>query len=58
MTPVSRAQLASPVISSTSSSAVRLPRLKSSPARRVSWHRPEDHAHMLEDLRKAGMLEE
>ena len=22
--------------------------------RRVPWHRPEDHAHMLEGLRKAG----
>jgi len=26
--------------------------------RRVPWHRPEDHAHMLEGLRKAGMPEE
>jgi adenylate cyclase len=22
--------------------------------RRVPWHRPEDHAHMLDGLRKAG----
>jgi len=22
--------------------------------RRVPWHRPEDHAHMIEGLRKAG----
>jgi adenylate cyclase len=22
--------------------------------RRVPWHRPEDHAHMVEGLRKAG----
>ena len=26
--------------------------------RRVPWHRPEDHAHMLEGLRKAGWREE
>ena len=26
--------------------------------RRVLWHRPEDHAHMLEGLRKAGWREE
>jgi adenylate cyclase len=26
--------------------------------RRVPWHRPEDYAHMLEGLRKAGMPEE
>ena len=26
--------------------------------RRVPWHRPEDHAHMLEGLRKAGLPEE
>jgi adenylate cyclase len=26
--------------------------------RRVPWHRPEDHAHMIEGLRKAGMPEE
>jgi adenylate cyclase len=26
--------------------------------RRVPWQRPEDHAHMLEGLRKAGMPEE
>jgi len=26
--------------------------------RRVPWHRPQDHAHMLEGLRKAGMPEE
>jgi adenylate cyclase len=26
--------------------------------RRVPWHRPEDHAHMVEGLRKAGMPEE
>ena len=26
--------------------------------RRVPWHRPEDHAHMLAGLRKAGMPEE
>jgi adenylate cyclase len=26
--------------------------------RRVRWHRPEDHAHMLEGLRKAGWQEE
>ena len=26
--------------------------------RRVPWMRPEDHAHMLEGLRKAGMPEE
>jgi len=26
--------------------------------RRVPWHRPEDHAHMLEGLRKAGLAEE
>jgi adenylate cyclase len=25
---------------------------------RVPWMRPEDHAHMLEGLRKAGMPEE
>jgi adenylate cyclase len=25
--------------------------------RRVPWHRPEDHAHMLEGLRKAGWRE-
>ena len=25
---------------------------------RVPWHRPEDYAHMLEGLRKAGMPEE
>ena len=25
---------------------------------RVPWHRPEDHAHMLEGLRKAGWCEE
>jgi adenylate cyclase len=25
---------------------------------RVPWHRPEDHAHMLEGLRKAGWREE
>jgi len=25
---------------------------------RVPWHRPADHAHMLEGLRKAGMLQE
>ena len=24
--------------------------------RRASWHRPEDHAHMLEGLRKAGIV--
>jgi adenylate cyclase len=24
--------------------------------RRVPWHRPEDHAHMLEGLRKAGWV--
>ena len=24
---------------------------------RVPWHRPEDHAHMLEGLRKAGWRE-
>jgi hypothetical protein len=24
---------------------------------RVPWMRPEDHAHMLEGLRKAGVLE-
>ena len=27
-------------------------------SRRVPWMRPEDHAHMLEGLRKAGMPEE
>ncbi|MBV9374971.1 MAG: tetratricopeptide repeat protein [Alphaproteobacteria bacterium] len=26
--------------------------------RRVPWHRPEDHAHMLKGLRKAGWREE
>jgi len=26
--------------------------------RRVRWHRPEDHAHMLEGLRKAGWRDE
>jgi len=26
--------------------------------RRVPWHRPQDHVHMLEGLRKAGMPEE
>jgi adenylate cyclase len=26
--------------------------------RRVPWHRPEDHAHMLEGLRKAGLPDE
>jgi adenylate cyclase len=26
--------------------------------RRVPWHRPEDHAHMLEGLRKAGWRDE
>jgi adenylate cyclase len=26
--------------------------------RRVPWHRPEDHAHMLEGLRKAGWRED
>jgi len=26
--------------------------------RRVPWHRPEDHAHMIEGLRKAGWREE
>jgi len=25
--------------------------------RRVPWHRPQDHAHMLEGLRKAGWKE-
>lgn len=25
---------------------------------RVPWHRPEDHAHMLEGLHKAGMPDE
>jgi hypothetical protein len=25
--------------------------------KRVPWHRPEDHAHMLEGLHKAGMPE-
>jgi adenylate cyclase len=26
--------------------------------RRVPWQRPEDHAHMLEGLRKAGWREQ
>jgi adenylate cyclase len=26
--------------------------------RRVPWHRPQDHAHMLEGLRKAGWRDE
>ena len=25
---------------------------------RVPWHRPEDHIHMIEGLRKAGLAEE